>query len=83
MRDYQSMSLEDLLLHHQTIGETILQKTGLEVRLAKPRRTYPVVSPKFQNPKSPFQTWTGRGRQPRWVRELLATGGRLEDLKII
>src|SRR6266404_5564411 len=38
------------------------------------RRPYPKVHPKFRNPKPPHQTWSGRGHQPRWVRELLAAG---------
>ena len=28
------------------------------------------------------QTWTGRGRQPKFVVDYLATGGKLEDLLI-
>lgn len=27
---------------------------------------------KYQNPKNPSETWTGRGRQPRWM---VAAGG--------
>ena len=46
------------------------------------RRSYPKVFPKFRNPEPPHQTWSGRGRQPRWVRELLAAGKSLDDLRI-
>lgn len=28
------------------------------------------------------QTWTGRGRQPKWVEDYLAAGGSLEDVRI-
>jgi DNA-binding protein H-NS len=38
--------------------------------------------PRFANPASPDQTWTGRGRQPGWVKEALAQGKSLEDLAI-
>lgn len=27
-------------------------------------------------------TWTGRGRQPQWVVDYIAKGGKLEDLEI-
>lgn len=27
-------------------------------------------------------TWTGRGRQPKWVVEYVASGGKLEDLLV-
>jgi DNA-binding protein H-NS len=84
MKDYESMSLQELWSHHKAISSLLQQKTtSLEARLAKRRRPYPLVKPKFQNPKSPYQTWSGRGRQPHWVDELLATGKRLEDLRII
>lgn len=82
MSDYQTMSLEELLVHYYTISGVLLEKVGFEARLGKPRQPYPVVKPRFQNPNRPFQTWSGRGRQPRWVVELLATGKSLEDLRI-
>ena len=25
------------------------------------------VAPKYRNPKNPNETWTGRGRKPRWM----------------
>ena len=46
------------------------------------RRPYAKVHPKFRNPKPPHQTWSGRGRQPRWVSEMLEAGKSLADLRI-
>ena len=46
------------------------------------RRPYAKVHPKFRNPKPPHQTWSGRGRQPRWVRERLAAGKTIDDFRI-
>src|SRR5258707_10672141 len=46
------------------------------------RRPYQRAHPKFQNPKPPHQTWSGRGHQPRWVRELVAAGKTIDDLLI-
>src|SRR6185503_1505305 len=31
------------------------------------RRKYPRVFPKYRNPKQPSETWSGRGKQPRWL----------------
>jgi DNA-binding protein H-NS len=31
------------------------------------QRKYPRVFPKFRNPKEPSETWSGRGKQPRWL----------------
>ena len=47
-----------------------------------PRRKYPKVLPKYRNPLAPSQTWSGRGKRPRWVVAALETGQRLDDLKI-
>jgi DNA-binding protein H-NS len=47
------------------------------------RRPYPRVEPKFRNPEDPSTTWSGRGKQPRWVIELLAAGGAIEDYRIL
>jgi DNA-binding protein H-NS len=36
-------------------------------RSAAARRPYPVVIPKYRNPNDPSETWSGRGKQPRWL----------------
>jgi len=38
--------------------------------------------PVYRNPSNSAETWTGRGRQPKWVRDALASGARFEDLAI-
>lgn len=40
------------------------------------------VEIKFRNPLNALETWTGRGRQPRWVAAALAAGKKLEDLRL-
>lgn len=45
-------------------------------------RPYPKVYPKFQNPELPDQTWSGRGKQPHWIRKLLASGKTMDDCRI-
>jgi DNA-binding protein H-NS len=46
------------------------------------RRPYPKVEPKFRNPNDPSETWSGRGKPPRWVADLLATGTSLDEIRI-
>jgi DNA-binding protein H-NS len=46
------------------------------------RRPYPKVPQKYCNPEYPAQTWSGRGKRPRWVQALIASGVTLEDLRI-
>lgn len=38
--------------------------------------------PKYANPADPSQTWTGRGRQPQWIKDALAAGKSLDQLAI-
>jgi DNA-binding protein H-NS len=40
------------------------------------------VAPKYRNPGNPAETWSGRGRKPRWVEEQVAAGRGLSDLLI-
>ena len=35
----------------------------------------------YVNPENPDETWSGRGRRPRWVNDALTAGRTLEDLK--
>jgi DNA-binding protein H-NS len=46
------------------------------------RRSYPRVLPKYQNPNEPSETWSGRGKQPRWLTAALKTGHAIEDFVI-
>jgi hypothetical protein len=41
------------------------------------------VAPKYMNPDNNAETWTGRGRQPRWLVAKLAKGAKLEQLHSI
>jgi len=37
---------------------------------------------RFRNPADESQTWTGRGRQPKWIAEGLTKGKSLDDFRI-
>jgi DNA-binding protein H-NS len=47
-----------------------------------PRRKYPKVLPKYCNPLAPSETWSGRGKRPRWLVAALETGRRLDEFRI-
>lgn len=86
------------ILHQQVAAsltqKMLLQKARLEERLQKielaehairvdsKRRPYPPVRPKYRNPKNPAETWSGRGRLPRWLRPQLRGGRKLDDFLI-
>ncbi|MDQ1924611.1 H-NS histone family protein [Massilia pseudoviolaceinigra] len=45
----------------------------------------PKASPsvmKYQNPNDAAQQWSGRGRQPAWVKEWIETGKSLDEVQI-
>jgi DNA-binding protein H-NS len=40
------------------------------------------VPPKYRNSQDPSQTWAGRGLQPRWLKEAMKSGKKLESFLI-
>ena len=49
---------------------------------ARERRKYPRVFPKYQNPNEPSETWSGRGKQPRWLAAALEAGHTIDEFVI-
>lgn len=62
----------------------IAESVGLPLRelLAKQRAKSGPVAALYQNPSDVSQQWSGRGRQPQWVKDLLATDKDLNTAKI-
>jgi DNA-binding protein H-NS len=48
----------------------------------KARRSTGTVAPKYRNPANPEQTWSGRGKRPRWFNDALKAGKKEKDLAI-
>lgn len=58
-------------------------KSATAGTLRKPnRRPYPQVKPKYRDHENPSVTWSGRGKQPRWLSEQISLGRQLDDFKI-
>jgi DNA-binding protein H-NS len=49
---------------------------------SKGRRRYPRVFPRYRNPEDASETWSGRGKRPRWLAAALTSGRKIEDFKI-
>ncbi|WP_149588495.1 H-NS histone family protein [Tabrizicola flagellatus] len=58
-------------------GFSLAELTGI----AAGRKRTPSVA-KYANPANPADTWSGRGRKPRWFTEALAQGKKPEDLAV-
>jgi DNA-binding protein H-NS len=59
-----------------------LQNSSSAIGPKRPRRAYPRVLPKYQNPKNPAEKWSGRGKQPRWLQAQLRAGKELDHFLI-
>ena len=71
---------EQILAIAQGLGvsvEELLANGG-----AKSKNSGKKVQAQYQNPADNAQTWTGRGRQPRWIAEGVAGGKSLDDFRI-
>ncbi len=58
-------------------GFTLEELTGASIV----RRRAPATA-KYANPADSSDTWSGRGRKPRWFIEALASGKQPEDLAV-
>lgn len=47
----------------------------------KARRYYPRVLPKYRNPQT-AETWSGRGKRPRWLVAAMKSGHKIEEFRI-
>ena len=56
--------------------------TADKQKKAKTKKPRGKVAPKYRNPANGSETWTGRGRQPRWVADALTDGKSLDDILI-
>lgn len=71
---------EQILAIAQGLGvsvEELLANNG-----GKSKGTGKKVEAQYRNPADNAQTWTGRGRQPRWIADGLAGGKTLDDFRI-
>src|ERR1700676_5178820 len=55
---------------------------NLKKNASSKRRKYPKVFPKYRNPNEPSETWSGRGKQPRWLAAALKGGQTIEEFVI-
>ncbi|MBS0557667.1 MAG: H-NS histone family protein [Proteobacteria bacterium] len=68
----------DVRAYARSKGYSIEQLFGGRGRKGKRGK----VAPKFRNPADPAQTWSGRGKRPRWFNAALRKGKKEQDLLI-
>jgi DNA-binding protein H-NS len=79
--DYEDRRKREVLAELDEIakakGFSLAELTGA----APSRKRSPSVA-KYANPANKADTWSGRGRKPRWFTEALAKGRKPEDMAI-
>jgi DNA-binding protein H-NS len=78
----EKRELEKRLAQLRREKEMRQTESGDPQRAPRERRKYPRVFPKYRNPEEPSETWSGRGKQPRWLTAALKTGHKIEDFVI-
>ncbi len=68
---------EQILAIAQSVGIPLKELVNVS-----PRAKAPTGEARFRNPANADQQWTGRGRQPQWIKDLLAKGKSLDDVRI-
>lgn len=70
-------ALAELEEKAKAMGFSLAELTGTSAG----RKRSPSVA-KYANPANKADTWSGRGRKPRWFSEALAKGKKPEDMAI-
>jgi len=80
----EKLELEKRLAQLDRVGPTGEAKhsSGAKQNGRSPRRKYPKVLPKYYNLSAPQETWSGRGKQPRWLVAALQSGHAIEEFRI-
>lgn len=66
----------------QGLGLSLKDLLGTSESKGNVRKPTGKVAVQYRNPQDATQEWTGRGRQPGWVKELLASGKNLMSAKV-
>jgi DNA-binding protein H-NS len=76
---------EQILAIAQDLGISVMELLSNKVseKSAKSKKTDDSeIGPRYRNPADASQTWTGRGRKPRWILDVVASGKTLAELKV-
>lgn len=66
---------------HGVSVEELMTRGGKSAK-SKSSSTRKPVAPRYRNPDNQQETWTGRGKQPRWLAAKIAAGASLESFLI-
>jgi DNA-binding protein H-NS len=70
---------EEILAIAKSVGVPVQELIGSS---GASRAKTGTVAPRYRNPADASQQWTGRGRQPQWVKDWLDAGKDIAGLKL-
>ncbi len=70
-------AIAELEAHARELGFSLAELTGSTVSVKRKRAPATTM---YRNPESPAETWSGRGRKPRWFEAALASGAKVSEL---
>jgi DNA-binding protein H-NS len=70
-------ALAELDAMAQELGFSLAELTGATVSVKRKRAPATTM---YRNPANPAETWSGRGRKPRWFEAALASGTKVSEL---
>lgn len=70
---------QQILLIAQSVGMDVKDLVG---KHSKDKPLANKVPVKYRNPADPQQEWTGRGRKPKWMETMLASGKTLAEMGV-
>ena len=68
---------QQILALAKGVGMTVEQVMGFKGTKDKKQ-----VAVRYQNPEDSSKQWTGRGRQPKWVKEFVEAGNSIDKLLV-
>jgi DNA-binding protein H-NS len=74
----RAQAIEKILAIAKSVGASVEEL----VASAKSKAPGAEVAPRYRNPADATQQWTGRGRQPKWVKDWVEAGNDIEGLRI-
>lgn len=81
----KDQEVEDAFNQIQQIAESVGMSLEQFIEYGAQKRkktTRKSVEPRYRNKTNSAETWTGRGKQPRWLVAELEKGAKLEDFLI-
>lgn len=83
-REHEEMTKarEQILAIAQSAGISLKDLLSGSARMKNNGATKAKVAVRYRSPSDASLQWTGRGRQPKWVQEWIASGNALDALHV-